>query len=165
MTELYLGLGSNLGDREANINAALALLETALGCAAKAVSRIIETKSWGFEAHAFLNCVALYELEADVRNPEKEGTEILDICKKIEAQLGRTDAQATKDGVFRSRPIDVDILFYGRERICTPRLTVPHLDMKKRDFVMLPLREIASEDIRREFPEIFGDEDLFSYDC
>lgn len=155
MVELYLGLGSNMGDREANLKAAKDLLDEALGRRADAESSVIETESWGFEAPPFLNCVLRYDLERGSEDPAGEAEAILVICKGIESRLGRTAAQATVDGIYHSRPVDIDILFYGRETISTRRLTVPHEHMAERDFVMIPLREIVSERIMDSFREIF----------
>ncbi len=150
--ELYLGLGSNLGDRNANINEAIALLDKAFRKSPAAVSTVIETESWGFEGPDFLNCVVRYDFDVKPAGAE----EILSICKSVESELGRTSEQGTVGGVFKSRPIDVDILFYGLERIDLPVLKVPHLHMRERDFVMIPLREIASERVKAAFGDIFG---------
>ena len=85
MPKIFLSLGSNLGDRKANIAKALDLLDSALGTQRKALSSLIESKSWGFEGGDFVNCVVLYE-----SNIEPES--LLLICKDIERQMGRTDA-------------------------------------------------------------------------
>ncbi|MGN0195785.1 MAG: 2-amino-4-hydroxy-6-hydroxymethyldihydropteridine diphosphokinase [Candidatus Cryptobacteroides sp.] len=150
--ELYLGLGSNLGDRSANIKKAISSLDKAFCKSPTAVSSLIETKSWGFDGPDFLNCVVRYDFEVKPAGAE----EILFICKRVESELGRTPEQGTAGGVFKSRPIDVDILFYGLERIDLPVLKVPHLHMRERDFVMIPLCEIASERIKAAFGDIFG---------
>ena len=73
---------------------------------------------------------------------------ILEICKDIEKRLGRVgepeyDAEGKR--IFKSRPIDIDILLFGDSRIDCPELTVPHKLMYERDFVMVPLREIAGQ--------------------
>lgn len=156
MVELYLGLGSNMGDREASLKAARDLLDTAFGHPADAESSIIETESWGFEAPPFLNCVLRYDLEREVKDPAGEAEEILDTCKEIESRLGRTALQASVNGIYHSRPIDIDILFYGMETISTGRLTIPHAHMAERDFVMIPLREVATEEIIEAFRGIFA---------
>ena len=73
---------------------------------------------------------------------------ILEICKKIERKLGREGVpQYNENGerIYRSRPIDIDILLFGDHKIDCPELTVPHKLMYERDFVMIPLQEIAGQ--------------------
>mgnify|MGYP003290845973 FL=1 len=93
-----------------------------------------------------MNAVVLYELELpEGYNPEAEGLMILEICKDIERRLGRTGKpQYDEKGerIYSDRPIDIDILLLGNDRIDCPELTVPHKLMYERDFVMIPLREI-----------------------
>ena len=136
--DVYLSLGSNLGDRRANIDEALRRLDKAVGRPYDALSSIIETPSWGFDGPDFLNCVVRYRT---ARRPET----LLKICKRIERAMGRRgepeyDAEGRR--IYRDRPIDIDILLYGDERIDTPDLQVPHPLMGERDFVMRPLAEI-----------------------
>ena len=138
--DLYLSLGSNMGDRALNIE-----LKTPY----KAISSLIETEPWGFESdQKFMNAAVHYELLLPKGyNPEAEGLMILEICKDIERRLGRTSGPEYDDNgcrIYRNRPIDIDILLFGDNRIDCPELTVPHKLMYERDFVMIPLREIAS---------------------
>ena len=98
-------------------------------------------------------------------NPEAEGLMILEICKDIEARLGRTGApQHDENGarIYTSRPIDIDILLFGDHKIDCPELTVPHKLMYERDFVMIPLREIAGQAGNDEnvIPEAGNDENV-----
>ncbi len=158
--ELYLGLGSNMGDRAKNISDAISCLDMKLGRPFKAMSSVIETEPWGFETESrFLNAVVLYELEfRDGYNAQAEGLMILETCKEIESMLGRVgkpEYDGEGERIYSSRPIDIDILFLGGSRIDCPELTVPHKLMAEREFVMVPLREIASENIRNEFGDIF----------
>ena len=160
VVELYLSLGSNMGDRSLNIEHAVSMLNVELNRPYRAISSLLETEPWGFEAeNMFLNAAVLYELELPRGyNAEAQGLMVLEICKDIERRLGRTaKPQYDEDGerIYTSRPIDIDILFLGGNRIDTEELTVPHKLMKKRDFVMIPLREIATEGIRDSFKEIF----------
>ena len=146
--ELYLSLGSNQGDRRKNIEDALSLLNIEFGTPFKNVSSMIETEPWGFDSeNRFMNAVVLYELELkNGYNPEAEGLMILEICKDIERRLGRTgDPQYDENGerVYKDRPIDIDILLFGDNRIDCEELTVPHKHMYERDFVMIPLKEIS----------------------
>ncbi len=152
---LYLSLGSNLGDRKENIRKAIEYLDEAFGVHYSALSEIIETEPWGFDsANGFLNCCVLYSL------PKKmDGEAVLGICKETERSLGREGTVEFDGGgkrIYRDRTIDIDILFLGRERINSETLTVPHPLMRQREFVMVPLREIARPSLRRAFPEIFS---------
>lgn len=147
--ELYLSLGSDMGDRRQNIENALSLLNIELGTPYKALSSIIETEPWGFESEdKFLNAAVMYELELPKGfNPEAEALMVLEICKSVEKRLGRTGApQYDKKGerIYSSRPIDVDILLFGDYRIDCEELTIPHKLMYAREFVMRPLKEIAT---------------------
>ena len=150
IVELYLSLGSNQGDRRLNIEHAISMLNIELKRPYKAVSSIIETEPWGFDSDdKFLNAAVLYELEMlKGYNAEAEALMILEICKDIERKLGRTgDPQFDAGGnrIYTSRPIDIDILLFGDNRIDCPELTVPHRHMYDRDFVMVPLREINNK--------------------
>jgi 2-amino-4-hydroxy-6-hydroxymethyldihydropteridine diphosphokinase len=154
---VYLGLGSNQGNRLQNLTQALDLLDKGFGCHYTALSRIIETKAWGFKGDKFLNACVLYRIFRK-GTPEEQGHEILALCKDIERQLGRTgvpefDAEGRR--IYRNRTIDIDILFYGNERIDTDDLTVPHPRIAERDFVKIPLSEIAKPSLKAAFPEYF----------
>ena len=154
---VYLGLGSNQGKRQENLLSAVKLLDEAFGTHYSALSRFIETPSWGFKGAKFLNACVLYRLYRH-GSPEEHGVEILRICKAVERTLGREDApEFAADGsrVYKDRPIDIDILFYGKERIDLPELTVPHPLISQRDFVKIPLAEIAKPSLKTAFPEIF----------
>ena len=145
--DLYLSLGSNQGDRTQNIENALSLLNIELKKPYKAVSSFLETEPWGFESdEKFINAAVHYELELPKGyNAEAEGLMILEICKDIETRMGRTGKpQYDENGsrIYTSRPIDIDILLLGDNRIDCPELTVPHKLMYERDFVMIPLNEI-----------------------
>ena len=124
-------LGSNLGDRQANIRSALRLLEIALGCSCKAVSPVMETKACGFEGPDFLNLAVRFETRV-------QPFPLLKVCKMVERNLGRTDeVQYAPDGsrVYHDRVIDIDILYYGKRRIEGPELTIPHPQVESREFV------------------------------
>ena len=145
--DLYLSLGSNQGDRRKNIEDALSLLNIELGTPYKTVSSFIETEPWGFDTEKkFINAAVLYELEMKKGyNPEAEGLMVLEICKSVERRLGRTGNPQFDDKgqrVYKDRPIDIDILLFGDDKIDCEELTVPHKLMYERDFVMMPLKEI-----------------------
>ena len=148
--DLYLSLGSNQGDRRKNIDDAISLLNIELGTPYKRISSLLETKPWGFDSEEmFLNAAVMYELDLPKGyNPEAEGLLILEICKSIERRLGRKgDPQYDERGdrIYTDRPIDIDILLFGDKKIDCEELTVPHKLMYERDFVMVPLREIAGQ--------------------
>jgi 2-amino-4-hydroxy-6-hydroxymethyldihydropteridine diphosphokinase len=147
--DLYLSLGSNQGDRRKNIDDAISLLNIELGTPYKRISSLLETKPWGFDSEEmFLNAAVMYELDLPKGyNPEAEGLLILEICKSIERRLGRKgDPQYDESGdrIYTDRPIDIDILLFGDNKIDCEELTVPHKLMWEREFVMVPLKEIAT---------------------
>jgi len=156
---LYLSLGSNLGDREGNLRSAIKLLEDYFSSEAK-VSSFIETEPWGFDSsYLFINCAVRFDIPAAGQNPDLHSHRILKVCKEIEASLGReSDVRYDANGkrIYSSRPIDIDILFYGSHRVNLQDLTIPHPLISERDFVKIPLKEIASEDIIECFPHLFS---------
>jgi len=127
----YLGLGSNLGDRQANLDRALALLSERLRLVK--ISSIYDSEPVGdIEQPRFLNLVC----EASTLLPP-EG--LLTLAKGIEARMGRVGPTGAP------RIIDIDILFYGDQAIETPELTIPHPRLHQRAFVLVPLYEIAPD--------------------
>lgn len=133
---VYLGLGSNLGDREATMEEAIRLIQERVGEIARR-SSFIETAPWGFtSSHRFLNGAVLCLTEKSPR-------EVLRLTQTIERELGRK----TKTGATRrysDRPIDIDILLYDDLTMDEPDLKIPHPLMTERDFVMIPLNEIKN---------------------
>jgi len=131
MVTIYLALGSNIGDREANLREAIRLLgESAIRIAR--ISSIYETEPVDYLDQAwFLNAV----LEAQTDLP---ATQLLTTLRNIESQMGSKKAFAKGP-----RLIDLDILLYGNDTIATPDLQVPHPRMLLRNFVLVPLAEIA----------------------
>ena len=133
----YIGIGSNMGRRKANIHKALEFLKRQ-NIKIKKISRIIETEPVDGPRQAkFLN--AAVKTETDL-SPQR----LLDILKDIEKKMGRK--KTIKNG---PRPIDLDILLYADKIIKSKRLTVPHPRMLKRDFVMVPLLEVASSETKK----------------
>ncbi len=132
LKRVYLSLGSNMGEREANLKAAIESL-AALG-KITAISSLYETEPVEFAAQPwFLNCVV--ELET-----EKMPRQLLAAILDIEKRLGRRRVQ--KKG---PRTLDIDILFFGNSTVKTKGLTIPHPAMQERRFVLEPLAEIAPE--------------------
>ncbi|RFF29615.1 2-amino-4-hydroxy-6-hydroxymethyldihydropteridine diphosphokinase [Wenzhouxiangella sediminis] len=133
MTEAWIGLGANLGDRAATLDAALVRIDRLGACEVVAVSRYYFTPPWGdTDQPEFLNAVARMRTDLDAER-------LLDALQGIEAELGR-DRTPRRWG---PRTIDLDLLLYGRERIETPLLTVPHPRIRERAFVLVPLAELA----------------------
>ena len=138
VTKVYLGLGTNLGNKEENLTRAIEHLSLVLGpCAAQ--SPFIETAPWGFESNnSFLNCAVAFDTHL-------APLELLDATERIERELGRT--LKSEDGNYHDRIIDIDILLYGNTVIESERLIIPHPLMHLRDFVLMPLAEIAPDTV------------------
>ena len=129
MTRAYVGLGSNLGDREATIRAAVAALPGVVG-----ISTLRETEPVGItDQPVFLNGVAAVETELAPR-------ELLDALLAIERTLGRERRER-----WGPRTIDLDLLLYGGETVDEPGLTVPHPHLHERRFALEPLAELDPE--------------------
>ncbi|MBA7654495.1 Bifunctional folate synthesis protein [subsurface metagenome] len=127
---VYLGLGSNMGDRQDNLDRALDFLSQRLRI--DRVSSVYDTEPVGnVEQPHFLNLVCQVNTRLAPR-------ELLTLAKSIESKLGRTFGKSNA-----SRPIDIDILFYGDQVIETPELVIPHPRLAGRAFVLIPLAEIA----------------------
>ena len=134
MSIVYLGLGSNMGDRRATIDASLDHLKALPHTCVLAVSSIIETDPVGFpDQPRFLNAVA--ELKTDLAS-----VDLLNALQEIESRLGRVRTRR-----WGPRTIDLDILLYDDQVIQTERLTIPHPRMADRRFVLGPLVEIAPD--------------------
>lgn len=134
MNRIFLGIGTNLGDRENNLKQAIAAIENQVGHVHKS-SSVYETEPWGFQSDdAFLNMVIMAETELSPH-------ELLDNILSIELSLGRI----RNDKRYSSRIIDIDILLYNEEIIDDAELKVPHPQLQSRKFVLIPLCEIAGE--------------------
>ncbi len=157
--EVYLSLGSNLGERRKNIIEAISCLDNEFGTSYSRCSDIIETEPWGeVEGGTFLNCAICYTIPDAGQDIELYCNVILSKCKRIESALGRIgrpEYNIYGKRIYRARTIDIDILFYGDNRLSLPLLTIPHPLISKRDFVVIPLRQIASDKLIDDFPEIF----------
>lgn len=131
----YLGLGSNVGDREGHLRAAIALLREH-GVEVEAVSSLYETEPVGevLDQPDFLNAAVRIRTELE---PE----ELLDLCKAIEAERGRAFDRPRHS----PRPLDVDLLLLGDLELETERLTLPHPEVTSRRFVLAPLLELDPE--------------------
>ena len=129
---VYLGLGSNLGNRCANLDRALELLSQRLKL--KKVSSVYETEPLGnVDQPRFLNLVCQ-------TTTVLEPMGLLTLIKGIESKLGRVPAKANTP-----RIIDIDILLYGEKTFKNPKVVIPHPRLMERAFVLVPLAEIAPE--------------------
>lgn len=131
--EIYLSLGTNLGDKKHNIAEATRKIRELIGDIT-CQSALYATKPWGFESeNDFINAVVCVETTLTPRL-------LLQATQEIERSMGRTEKSHA--GKYSDRLIDIDILTYGDERVNEPDLKIPHPLMHERDFVMTPLNEI-----------------------
>ena len=135
---VYLGLGSNMGDRRSLLLRACEEIAERVGLVERC-SSFIETEPWGFQStHRFLNACVGVETTLTPR-------QLLHATQQIELQLGRR--QKSANGIYHDRPIDIDILLYDDLHIDEPDLKIPHPLMHQRDFVMISLHEILKEKV------------------
>ncbi len=128
---VWLSLGSNLGERDANLRTALHMLEALPETLLEKTSSIIETKPWGYTRQPqFLNCAARIETTL---TPD----DLLKACQDIERRIGRE-----RNIRWGPRTIDIDIVFYGDRVIQQEHLKIPHIHAHERRFVLEPLVEI-----------------------
>ena len=131
--KVYVGLGANLGDREATIRRAVELLAATPGIELVAVSTLRETDPVGYaDQPCFLNGVAALETELAPRG-------LLDRLLAVERELGRVRGKGPR---FGPRTIDLDLLLYGDDVVEEPGLVVPHPRLTDRRFVLEPLHEL-----------------------
>jgi len=132
MASVYIGIGSNLGDRQKNIETALSILRASQGVTVKKVSSIYETAPVGGPLQGpYLNGVA----EVETLCPPRD---LLKLLNSIEAALGRVRKEPNGP-----RTIDLDILIYGDVEMADKDLVIPHPRMRQREFVLKGLCEIA----------------------
>ena len=134
--QVYLGLGSNLGDKAWNLSEAIRLIAERVGQVVRQ-SSFIETEPWGFRSdNTFLNAVILCETDKTPR-------EVLLLTQQIERDMGRRQKSVSVG--YIDRTIDIDILLYDDLVVDEPDLKIPHPLMQKREFVMIPLNEIKQD--------------------
>jgi len=135
MALVYLGLGTNLGEKERNLNDAIISLSQEVGFVIRS-SIFYASKPWGFESdNDFLNAVVLVDTALTP-------FDVLSKTQEIEKSLGRT---AKTINSYSDRLIDIDILLYDNLIIDQPTLKIPHPLIAERDFVIIPLSEIAPD--------------------
>ena len=135
MALVYLGIGTNIGDKEANLNQAMIYLREEVGEIYN-VSSFFTSKPWGFESENNFSNAAL------LINTELSPLKLLAEVKKIEKKMGRIYSQTHN---YEDRIIDIDILIYENLIINQPNLVVPQNLMAQREFVLVPLAEIAPD--------------------
>ncbi len=134
MTTAVLGLGANLGDRRANLAAALDRLSEDADIVVEAVSALYETPPWGkTDQPAFLNAAARIETSLAPRA-------LLEVILDVERRLGRERGER-----WGPRPIDIDILLFGTAEIDEPGLQVPHPRLHERAFALAPLVDVLPD--------------------
>ena len=132
---VYIGVGSNLGDRLEYIKQAIVELNKS-GVKVIRTASIYESEPWGFESeNAFLNTV--FEVQT-----EQDPFTLLTTLKNVEKKIGRVQKKSTE---YESRVVDLDILLYKDQKINTSELQVPHVYLPDRQFVVIPLLELCSE--------------------
>jgi 2-amino-4-hydroxy-6-hydroxymethyldihydropteridine diphosphokinase len=133
---VFLGLGTNLGNREENLKKAIVMIGENIG-EIVSCSSVYETEPWGFQSeNEFLN--AVIKVRTELKPPGLLGRILM-----IEAQLGRL--REGEEMGYKSRIIDIDILLYGHEIINKKSLQIPHPRIPERKFVLVPLCEISPE--------------------
>jgi len=132
VTRAYIGIGANLGDREATITRALELLAEQPGLESLAVSQLRETEPWGYtDQPQFLNGAASVETSLDP-------AELLAVLLDVERELGRTRSGPR----YGPRTIDLDLLLYGEQVVDALGLTIPHPRFHERAFALTPLLDL-----------------------
>lgn len=130
---IYLGLGSNIGNRKRNMRDAIQYLESIVGTLVRQ-SDLFETEPWGFDSpNLFINMCVCMETPLSPR-------QLLEATQSIEKKMVRTSK--SEAGEYADRIIDIDILIYDDLKINDGDLVIPHPLMHERDFVMIPLRQI-----------------------
>jgi len=139
MNGIYLGIGGNEGHRAQNVRQAQSFISTSIGSIVK-TSSVYQTAAWGnTEQPDFYNQVLLVKTELSAKDCLKQ-------CLAIEKKLGRI-----RSGQWSGRTMDIDILFFNQEIIRSKKLTVPHPYLHERNFVLVPLNEIAPHFIHPVF--------------
>lgn len=136
MSTVYLGLGTNLGDKEQNLHQAIDKIQERVG-KILSLSAFYNSAPWGYISdNMFVNAVVCVSTDFSPK-------EVLEITQEIEKELGRKEKSI--DASYSDRVIDIDILLYDSVILSTDNLTIPHPLMIKRLFVMDPLAEIAPD--------------------
>ena len=142
MANVYLGLGTNLGNKTENLCTAVDKINEKIG-EVTSLSSFFETAPWGFECDEnFLNQVVVFQTRLSA-------FDFLQRCLETEKRLGRI--RLAGGPRYSSRPIDIDLLFYDSVILNTPDLILPHPRMQERNFVLTPLAEILPDFVHPVF--------------
>ena len=134
--KVYLGLGSNIGNRKRNMREAVQYMESLIGTVTRQ-STLYETEPWGFESpNLFINMCVCVETPLAPR-------QLLEATQEIEKRMGRVGKSENHE--YQDRIIDIDILLYDDLTVDEPDLKIPHPLMNEREFVMNPLNEILKK--------------------
>ncbi len=148
MAVVYLSLGSNVGDRVGFLQQTASILGADNGINIVSTSSFYESEPWQMNSENwFVNAIVQI---STTYSPE----ELLDVCQKIENQLGRKRPESY---TYQDRTIDIDILFYDNKIINTDRLTIPHRFFHRRAFTLVPMLEIAQDFVHPLFNKTVTD--------
>ena len=149
MAIVYLSLGSNSGDRVGYLQQAASLIGAAEDINIITSSSFYETEPWRMDSENwFVNAVIQISTSLSPQD-------LLDVCKRIESQLGRK--RYGNSDKYSDRTIDIDILFYDNLVTCNDKLTIPHPAIHKRAFVLVPMLEIAQDFVHPLFKKTISD--------
>jgi 2-amino-4-hydroxy-6-hydroxymethyldihydropteridine diphosphokinase len=136
MASVFLGLGTNEGNRQENLHFALKSIHEKIGSILQE-SSVFQTTPWGFESeNDFLNMVVLIQTGFSAQD-------VYALCKQIERKAGRSTEKS--DLGYQNRVLDIDVLFYDDLLLETDELIIPHPHISERNFVLVPMAEIAPE--------------------
>lgn len=148
MSKVYLGLGTNLGNKRENLLNAVRMIKERIG-EVTSLSSFYETAPWGFlSENSFLNAAACVETTLSP-------LDVLHLSQAIEREMGRK--KKSVQGIYSDRLIDIDLLLYDNLVLDLPELTLPHPLMTERAFVMAPLAEIAGETVHPIFKKTISE--------
>lgn len=133
--KVVLALGSNLGNKKNYLTDAVNRINDTVGFVTE-ISSVYETPAWGFESFPFYNiCISIHT--------HLQPLQLLKVLKDIEKKLGRTSK--SENGLYTARTVDIDIIYYNDLVFSTPDLSVPHLQLQNRKFVLVPLNDLSIE--------------------
>lgn len=140
MSTVYLNIGSNIGDRHAQIEQAVALIHKAYPEAMIRRSHFIESEAWGYESpNTFLNLGIALDMES-----QPDPWQLLSTLQHIEKSISQMSHRRA-DGSYCDRAIDIDIIAIDDLEILSPSLQIPHPRASQRPFVTIPLKELGKE--------------------
>jgi 2-amino-4-hydroxy-6-hydroxymethyldihydropteridine diphosphokinase len=140
-----ISLGSNLGNKEQNLTFAIKKIEQRIGKVLEK-SDFFKSQPFGFLSESnFLNCCCTVQTSLSIN-------ELISVTQEIEIEMGRRKSRVNE---YEDRIIDIDIIFYENEIINEPHVNIPHKNFRKRDFVLIPLKQISNQIDPETFISIF----------